>query len=96
MANSKSFLERKEILAGALQYNGTLNLRERFVFQLSVVLLFTGVIAGGVAGVIFAAGLAGLLIYKWQKKADEGYVLGQQRASDEDYYRHNRDEVIVV
>ncbi|KAM8725785.1 syndecan-4-like [Acanthopagrus schlegelii] len=69
MANSKSFLERKEILAG--------------------------VIAGGVAGVIFAAGLAGLLIYKWQKKAEEGYVLGQQRASDEDYYRHNRDEICV-
>ena len=59
-------------------------------------LLFTGVIAGGVAGVIFAAGLAGLLIYKWQKKAEEGYVLGQQRASDEDYYRHNRDEIFVV
>lgn len=57
--------------------------------------MFTGVIAGGVTGVILAAALAALLIYKWQKKDDEGYVLGQERASDRDYHKPNRDDVVL-
>lgn len=68
VANSKSFLERKEILSA--------------------------VIAGAVTGGIFAVSLAAILIYKWQKKDDGGYVLGQQRASDEDYHTTNREEVV--
>ena len=54
--------------------------------------MFTGVIAGGVIGATLAAALAGILIYKWQKK--DGYILGQQRASDEYYHKHNRGEVV--
>ncbi|KAM9339534.1 uncharacterized protein ABDE67_017180 [Symphorus nematophorus] len=57
--------------------------------------VFAGVIAGGVTGAVLAAALAGILIYKWQKKDDGGYILSQQRASYEDYHRHNRDEVVV-
>lgn len=53
-----------------------------------------GVIAGGVTGAILAASLATILIYKWQKKDDEGYILGQQRASVEDYHRPSREEVV--
>ncbi|XP_067428942.1 syndecan-4-like [Thunnus thynnus] len=56
VANSKSFLENKEILAG--------------------------IVAGGVIGVMVAAVLGAILIYKWQKK-DGGYIMGQQRASDD-------------
>lgn len=55
--------------------------------------VFACVIAGGVTGAALAAALAGIIIYKWQKK-DE-YVLGQQRASDEYYHKHNREEVVV-
>lgn len=44
--------------------------------------MFTGVIAGGVTGVTLAVILAAILIYKWQKKEDGGYIQGQQRASD--------------
>ncbi|XP_032399457.1 syndecan-3 isoform X2 [Etheostoma spectabile] len=69
LANSKSFLENKEV--------------------------FTAVIAGGVTGVALAAALAALLIYKWQKKDNGGYILGQQRASDEDYHRPDREQVVV-
>ncbi|KAM6992107.1 uncharacterized protein LKV04_008171 [Tautogolabrus adspersus] len=58
--------------------------------------ILDGVIAGGVTGVILAATMAAILIYKWRKKDDEGYILGQQRASDEDYHRQIRDEVVVV
>lgn len=57
-------------------------------------LFFTGVIAGGVTGVTLAASVAAILIYRWQKE-DGGYILGQQRASDKDYYKPNRDEVVV-
>ncbi|TKS75531.1 Syndecan-3 Precursor [Collichthys lucidus] len=56
--------------------------------------IFAGVIAGGVTGAILAASLATILIYKWQKKDDEGYILGQQRASVEDYHRPSREEVV--
>ncbi|XP_054474803.1 syndecan-3-like [Anoplopoma fimbria] len=69
LANSKSFLENKEI--------------------------FAAVITGGVIGVVLAAVLAALLIYTWQKKDNGGYILGQQRASDEDYHRPNREVVFV-
>ncbi|XP_031178434.1 syndecan-4-like isoform X2 [Sander lucioperca] len=65
VANSKSFLENKEV--------------------------FAAVIAGGVTGVALAAALAALLIYTWQKKDNGGYILGQQRASDEDYHRPDRE-----
>ncbi|XP_034756261.1 syndecan-3-like isoform X1 [Etheostoma cragini] len=57
--------------------------------------VFTAVIAGGVTGVALAAALAALLIYKWQKKDNGGYILGQQRASDEDYHRPDREHVVV-
>uniref|UniRef100_A0A8D0CNA1 Syndecan/Neurexin domain-containing protein n=1 Tax=Sander lucioperca TaxID=283035 RepID=A0A8D0CNA1_SANLU len=53
--------------------------------------MFTAVIAGGVTGVALAAALAALLIYTWQKKDNGGYILGQQRASDEDYHRPDRE-----
>ncbi|TMS11953.1 Syndecan-3 [Larimichthys crocea] len=56
--------------------------------------IFAGVIAGGVTGAILAASLATILIYKWQKKDDDGYILGQQRASVEDYHRPSREEVV--
>ncbi|XP_028461400.1 syndecan-3 [Perca flavescens] len=69
VANSKSFLENKEI--------------------------FAALIAGGVTGVALAAALAALLIYRWQKKDNGGYILGQQRASDVDYYRPDRAQVVV-
>ncbi|XP_026174627.1 syndecan-2-like [Mastacembelus armatus] len=57
MANSKSFLENKQIVAG--------------------------VIAGGVTGLILAATLMALLIYKWQNKDDGGYIMGQKTHRDE-------------
>lgn len=57
--------------------------------------VFAGVIAGGVTGVVVALALGSLLIYHWQKKDDGGYILGQQRASEEDYYKPNREEVVV-
>lgn len=69
VANSKSFLENKEI--------------------------FAAVIAGGVMGVAFAAAVAALLIYMWQKKDNGGYIAGQQTASDGDYHRPNREAVLV-
>lgn len=49
-------------------------------------LTFTGVIAGGLAGAILAAILAAVLIYKFHKKGDEGYILGQQT---------HREEIVV-
>ncbi|XP_070843971.1 syndecan-3-like [Chaetodon trifascialis] len=55
--------------------------------------VFAGVIAGGVTGVILAAALATLLIYKWQTK-DDGYIPGQQRASDKDYHKPSRQDVV--
>ncbi|XP_029984702.1 syndecan-4-like isoform X2 [Sphaeramia orbicularis] len=55
-----------------------------------------GIIAGGVTGLVMAIILAGVLIYKWQKKDDGGYILGQQRASDEDCHRSHGDEIVVV
>nr|XP_046228836.1 syndecan-3-like [Scatophagus argus] len=70
VANSKSLLERKEVL--------------------------TAVIAGGVSGLILAAALGAVLIHKWERKdGDGGYILGQQRASDEDYHKCKRKEVVV-
>ncbi|KAF1376726.1 hypothetical protein PFLUV_G00214460 [Perca fluviatilis] len=65
VANSKRFLENKEI--------------------------FAAVIAGGVTGVALAAALAALLIYRWQKKDNGGYILGQQRV----YHRPDREQVVV-
>uniref|UniRef100_UPI0037E74803 syndecan-2-B-like n=1 Tax=Semicossyphus pulcher TaxID=241346 RepID=UPI0037E74803 len=68
LANSKSFLETKEV--------------------------HDGVIAGGVTGAILAAAVAAILIYRWQKKDDEGFILGQRMASDEDYYKQSRDDIV--
>ncbi|XP_041661780.1 syndecan-2-like [Cheilinus undulatus] len=45
-----------------------------------------GVIAGGVTGGILAAAVAALLIYRWQKRDEEAYILGQRRSSEEDYH----------
>lgn len=56
--------------------------------------ILSAVIAGAVTGGIFAVSLAAILIYKWQKTDDGGYILGQQRASDEDYHTPNREEVV--
>ncbi|XP_051265536.1 uncharacterized protein LOC127368603 [Dicentrarchus labrax] len=67
LANSKQFLESKDVLAG--------------------------VIAGAVIGVTLAVALAAILIYKWHKEDDGGYILGEQ--SDEDYHKPNREEVVV-
>ena len=53
--------------------------------------MFTAVIAGGVTGVALAAALAALLIYRWQKKDNGGYILGQQRV----YHRPDREQVVV-
>lgn len=41
--------------------------------------IVAGVIAGGVSGGLIAAALVAILIYKWHKKNDGGYILGQQR-----------------
>lgn len=68
VANSKSFLERKDI--------------------------FAAVIAGGVTGAILAALVAAIIIYTWQKKDDGGYSLGRQKASDEDYHKPSREDVV--
>lgn len=56
--------------------------------------VFTVVIAGAVTGAALAATLAAILIYKWQKKEDGEYILGQQRASDEDYHKPNREQAV--
>ncbi|KAM9354442.1 uncharacterized protein KZ484_012597 [Pholidichthys leucotaenia] len=69
MANSKSFWQNKDVLAG--------------------------VISGAVTGVVLAAVVAVVLRSQWLKKDEEGYTPGQQRASNEDYYRHDSKEVIV-
>ncbi|XP_070782180.1 syndecan-3-like [Enoplosus armatus] len=57
--------------------------------------IFTGVIAGGIAGVAIGATLAVILIYKWHKRDDGGHILGQQKASDEDYHKPNSEEVVI-
>ncbi|KAK5852830.1 hypothetical protein PBY51_006669 [Eleginops maclovinus] len=57
--------------------------------------IFAAVIAGGAIGVALAAALATILIYTWQHKDNEGYILAQQTASGGDYHRPNREEVIV-
>ncbi|XP_010771540.1 syndecan-1 [Notothenia coriiceps] len=57
--------------------------------------IFAAVIAGGLIGVVLAAAMAAILIYTWQKKDNEGYVLAQQTTSRGDYHRPNREEVIV-
>lgn len=44
--------------------------------------VFATIVAGGVMGGLLAATLASVLIYKWRIKGD-GYIMGQQRASDE-------------
>uniref|UniRef100_A0A8C4F9J1 Syndecan/Neurexin domain-containing protein n=1 Tax=Dicentrarchus labrax TaxID=13489 RepID=A0A8C4F9J1_DICLA len=44
-------------------------------------------------GVTLAVALAAILIYKWHKEDDGGYILGEQ--SDEDYHKPNREEVVV-
>lgn len=70
VANSKSYLENKEVI--------------------------TVVIAGGVTGLALAAIVAGILIYKWQKKDEEdGYILGQEKVSDNDHQKPDRDVVFV-
>ncbi|XP_070705353.1 syndecan-3-like [Pempheris klunzingeri] len=56
--------------------------------------IFAGVIAGGVTGAMLAAILVAIFIYKWQKKEDGGYSLGQQRAPDKDYHKPKREEVV--
>lgn len=56
--------------------------------------ILIAVIAGAVTGGILAASLAAILIYKWQKKDDEGYVSGQQRASDEDSDKTSREDAV--
>lgn len=48
--------------------------------------ILAGVIGGGLVGLVLAALLAGLLIYKWQKKDEVGYMQGQPSASDQDYH----------
>lgn len=57
--------------------------------------MFAAVIAGGVVGVAFAATLAALLIYMWQKKDNGGYMQGQQRTSGGIYHRPNMEVVRV-
>lgn len=57
--------------------------------------IVAGVIAGGVSGGLIAAALVAILIYKWHKKNDVGYILGQQRGRDEDYHKPKRQEVVV-
>ncbi|XP_068593438.1 syndecan-3-like [Cebidichthys violaceus] len=57
--------------------------------------IFAAVIAGGAIGVAFAAAAAALLIYMWKKKDNAGYIVAQQRASDGDYHRPNREVVLV-
>lgn len=58
--------------------------------------IFAGVIAGGVTGVILAATLAAILIYKWQRKDVRGYTLGQREAFDGAYHPAESDEVVIV
>ncbi|KAF3702951.1 Syndecan-3 Precursor [Channa argus] len=48
--------------------------------------IFSAVIAGGVTGMILAAILTALLIYKWQDKDNGGYVMGQ----------HVHREIVIV
>lgn len=57
--------------------------------------MFTGVIAGGVTGLALAATLAGILIYKWQKKEEED-SLGPEKALDHNYQKSNREKVFLV
>lgn len=57
--------------------------------------IFAAVIAGGLIGVVLAAAMAAILIYTWQQKDNEGYVLAQQTTSHGDDHRPNREEVIV-
>lgn len=45
--------------------------------------VFATIVAGGVTGGLLAATLASVLIYKWRIKGNDGYIVGQQRASDE-------------
>ncbi|CAJ1077010.1 syndecan-2-like [Xyrichtys novacula] len=54
-----------------------------------------GVIAGGVTGVILAATVAAILIYKWQKE-DADCHRRSRVPSEEDDRRRCRDEVLVV
>lgn len=57
---------------------------------------FPGVTAGGVTGVILAAALAAILIYKEQRKDVGGYTLGQQEAFNGAYHTAKSDELVVV
>ncbi|XP_005921641.1 syndecan-1-like [Simochromis diagramma] len=71
IANSRSYFENSEFLAG--------------------------VIAGGVTGLALAATVAGILIYKWQKKEEEDrYSLGPEKALDHNYQKPNREKVFLV
>lgn len=45
--------------------------------------VFATIVVGGVMGGLLAVTLASFLIYKWRIKGNDGYILGQQRASDE-------------
>ncbi|TNN45211.1 Syndecan-2-B [Liparis tanakae] len=56
---------------------------------------YKAIIAGGVVGVAFAAILAALLIYMWQKKDNGGYIQGQQRTSAGIYHSPNMEVVRV-
>ncbi|KAM3603473.1 uncharacterized protein V6R79_023066 [Siganus canaliculatus] len=55
--------------------------------------VIAALIAGGVIGLLLAASLAVILVYKWKKENDGGYILGQQR--DEDYHKPNREVEVV-
>ncbi|XP_063352266.1 syndecan-1-like [Pelmatolapia mariae] len=71
VANSRSYFENSEFLAG--------------------------VIAGGLMGLALAATVAGILIYKWQKKEEEDrYSLGPEKVLDHNYQKPNREKVFLV
>lgn len=42
--------------------------------------VFAAIVAGAVAGVVLAATLGAVLIYKWHVKSAVSYTLGQQKA----------------
>ncbi|KAJ0026593.1 hypothetical protein NQD34_017593 [Periophthalmus magnuspinnatus] len=63
--------------------------------------VLTGVVAGGVGGLILAVGLAGFLIYKWKKKdLAQEYRAARSTETGQDYIRDQkgalRDETVVL
>lgn len=57
--------------------------------------VLTAVIAGGVCGVVIAALLGGLLIYKWRKKDSLGYVQGHRQEQPSSIVHRGHDVVLV-